>query len=184
MRGPFVRKCVSLIVACAAPCLTSRAETPLRAIDPGVRPGPASAGTGVAGVYAEYFANTRSAFEQQHSVAGDSESGSGLGPRFNGTSCGGCHAWPAPGGSSPSRNPQLEMATAHAARNAIPDFLKPDGIPRVALALHVAIEQRLVLKLIPPESPGERVLSPNDLTADFEARPSSAFWNSRCTDEA
>lgn len=127
MQRPFVRKCVSLIVACAAACLSSRAETPVRAVDPGVRPGAASAGMGVAGVYAQYFANTRSAFQQVHSIAGDIESGSGLGPRFNGTSCGGCHAWPATGGSSPSQNPQLEMAKAHAARNAIPDFLKPDG---------------------------------------------------------
>ena len=138
MQRPFARKCVSLTVACAAACLSSRAETLARAVDPGVRPGPASAGTGVAGVYAQYFANTRSAFLQVHSIAGDIESGSGLGPRFNGASCGGCHAWPAPGGSSPSRNPQLEMAKAHGARNAIPDFLKPDG-PVLAVLLKTKV---------------------------------------------
>src|SRR5258708_39843976 len=107
MQGLFVRKCVSLIVACAAPCLSSRAEKPVRAVDPGVRPGAASAGTGVAGVYAQYFANTRSAFQQVHSIAGDIESGSGLGPRFNGAGCGGGHGWAAPGGLSPSRKPEL-----------------------------------------------------------------------------
>ena len=93
---------------------------------------------GVAGVYAQYFANTRSAFQQVYSIAGNIDSGSGLGPRFNGTSCGGCHAWPAPGGSSPSQNPQLEMAKAHAARNAIPDFLKPDG-PVLAVRLKTKV---------------------------------------------
>src|SRR5579871_5582445 len=123
----LIRRCVSLAVACATACLNSPAETPVRAVDPGVRPGAASAGTAVAGVDPQYFANTRSAFREVHSIAGDLESGAGLGPRFNGDSCGGCHAWPASGGSSPRQNPQLKMAKAHGARNAIPDFLNPDG---------------------------------------------------------
>lgn len=131
-KTPLVCRCVSLAVACAAACLSSRAETAAQAVDPGIRPGAASAGTTVAGVDAQYFTNTRSAFQEVHSIAGDIESGSGLGPRFNGTSCGGCHAWPAPGGSSPRENPQLKMAKAHGARNAIPDFLKPEG-PVVAV---------------------------------------------------
>src|SRR5712691_7753884 len=126
-KTPLVRRCVSLAVACAAACLSSPAETPVRAVDPGVRPGGAIAGTAVAGVNSRYFANTRSAFQQVHSIAGDIESGGGLGPHFNGDSCGGCHAWPAPGGSSPRQNPQFKMAKAHGARNAIPGFLKPDG---------------------------------------------------------
>src|SRR5262245_9952418 len=37
----------------------------------------------------------------------------GLGPRFNLTSCGGCHAQPAIGGSSPLINPQITQATAN-----------------------------------------------------------------------
>ena len=41
--------------------------------------------------------------------------------------CGGCHAYPALGGSSPKQNPQFEMAAAHGAHNRIPDFLKLDG---------------------------------------------------------
>ena len=39
------------------------------------------------GVNAQYFANTRFAFTEVHSIAGDIETGAGLGPRFNGTSC-------------------------------------------------------------------------------------------------
>src|SRR4029077_8998924 len=62
-----------------------------------------------------------------HSIAGDIEPGAGLGPRFNGTSCGACHAWPATGGSSPNRTPQLQMAVAHGASNTIPDFIRVDG---------------------------------------------------------
>src|SRR5438477_964472 len=102
IKTALVLRCVSQAVVCAAVCLSSPAETPVRAVDPGVRPGAASAGTAVAGVDSQYFTITRSAFQQVHSIAGDLESGVGLGPRFNGTSCGGCHAWPAPGGSSPS----------------------------------------------------------------------------------
>lgn len=120
-------KGIPLAVALAAAILSSRAETPDRAVDPGVRPGAASAGTAVAGAGPRYFTNARAAFVEVHSIAGDVESGVGLGPRFNGTSCGGCHAWPAAGGSSPRQNPQFQMAKAHGASNRIPHFLRPNG---------------------------------------------------------
>ena len=112
---------------CGVTCLVGAAQTPSHPIDPGVRPEAANAGGAVAGVDAQYFANVLAAFNQVHSIAGDLESGAGLGPRFNGTSCGGCHAYPAPGGSSPRRNPQLAMAAAHGATNTIPAFVKGDG---------------------------------------------------------
>src|SRR5258708_7374519 len=127
INAPLGSKWIPLAVACAATCLSSPAETPVRTYDPGVRPGATRAGTAVAGVDSRYFANIRSAFQEVHSIAGDLELGVDLGPRFNGTSCGGCHAWPAPGGSSPKQNPQFKMAKAHGARNTFPDFLKPDG---------------------------------------------------------
>jgi CxxC motif-containing protein (DUF1111 family) len=114
-------------VVCVVACLSIRAEQPARAVDPGVRLAGPDTGTAVSGVNVEYFANTRSAFQEVHSIAGDLEPGADLGPRFNGTSCSGCHAYPAPGGSSPKRNPQFKMAAEHGARNRIPDFLKPDG---------------------------------------------------------
>src|SRR5262249_44212833 len=116
-----------LVIGCAAACLSSRAETVSRAVDPGVRPETVYAGNPIAGVNAEYFANVRSAFNEVYSIAGDIESGVGLGRRFNGTSCGGCHAYPASGGSSPKQNPQLAMAAAHGATNVIPKFLQADG---------------------------------------------------------
>ena len=134
---------------CAFVCLVSRAQTLSVPIDPGVRPGPADAGGAVAGVNAQYFVNVRAAFNQVHSIAGDLESGTGLGPRFNGTSCGGCHAYPAPGGSSPRRNPQLAMAAAHGATNTIPAFVKADGpVLAVRVKRNVgAIESGSVLPL-------------------------------------
>jgi CxxC motif-containing protein (DUF1111 family) len=119
--------CALLAFLCAVASSNSRGETLSQPVDPGVRPEAAHAGASVAGVNAQYFTNLRSAFNQVHSVAGDLESGVGLGPRFNGTSCGGCHTYPAAGGSSPKQNPQLTMATAHGATNGIPAFLRLNG---------------------------------------------------------
>jgi CxxC motif-containing protein (DUF1111 family) len=47
----------------------------------------------------------------------------GLGPRFNLDSCGGCHAFPSLGGTSPPINPQVALATAFGARNELPSFI-------------------------------------------------------------
>jgi CxxC motif-containing protein (DUF1111 family) len=51
----------------------------------------------------------------------------GLGPRFNLDSCGGCHAQPNLGGSSPATNPQVADATALGAKNTVPPFITANG---------------------------------------------------------
>jgi CxxC motif-containing protein (DUF1111 family) len=52
----------------------------------------------------------------------------GLGPRFNLDSCGGCHAFPSVGGSSPpTDNPQVVRAPFMARGNTVPPFLTKDG---------------------------------------------------------
>src|SRR5262249_17316570 len=73
-------------------------------------------------------------FQEVGSVSGQlaNEDGKGLGPRFNGTSCSGCHAFPAPGGTSPANNPQIAMATADGAMNKIPRFITANGPVREA----------------------------------------------------
>ncbi len=98
--------------------------------DPGPRPGPAAAG----GFFPTLNSNEQALFNQASqvlqeidSVSGTigGESGSGLGPTFNGNSCTQCHAQPAPGGSSPGQNspqnpvtnPQIALATLHGASN-------------------------------------------------------------------
>jgi CxxC motif-containing protein (DUF1111 family) len=53
--------------------------------------------------------------------------GDGLGPRFNMDGCGGCHAHPGVGGSSPPVNPQVAVATAFGALNTLPSFITADG---------------------------------------------------------
>jgi len=53
----------------------------------------------------------------------------GLGPTFNFNSCGGCHAHPAVGGTSPKMNPQVLMANP---ANTLPPFITADGPVREA----------------------------------------------------
>ena len=53
----------------------------------------------------------------------------GLGPTFNLDSCGGCHAQPAIGGTSPRVNPQVAMANAF---NKVPSFITLNGPVREA----------------------------------------------------
>lgn len=94
-------------------------------VDPGVRPGPAGAGTPIGGMTGgeDYFFTTAglAVFSEVETVA------EGLGPRFNLDSCAGCHAFPAIGGSSPAINPQVVNLPSMAPGNTIPSFLKSDG---------------------------------------------------------
>ena len=92
--------------------------------DPGVRGGPPGAGGPLHGLdpmETAYFAAALNRFLQVDGVA------DGLGPRFNLDSCGGCHAQPAPGGTSPSTNPQIAAATTNGASNTIPPFIAQNG---------------------------------------------------------
>jgi CxxC motif-containing protein (DUF1111 family) len=100
--------------------------------DPGPRPGPPTAGRPLPTLSASELALFNEGVGRFTSV--DSVSGtqpgakdSGLGPRFNLNSCVGCHAQPAPGGSSPQVNPQIAVATEFGAQNTIPQFIQQNG---------------------------------------------------------
>jgi CxxC motif-containing protein (DUF1111 family) len=99
--------------------------------DPGVRAGAAAAGTPLAGLTAgqlRYFQQGKAVFEEVAFVRNPpAGGGAGLGPGFNSDSCGSCHAFPAPGGSSPRVNPQVEVATKLFARNSVPAFIRQNG---------------------------------------------------------
>jgi CxxC motif-containing protein (DUF1111 family) len=106
-------------------------------LDPGVRGGPPGAGGPLGGMstdYQNFFAAALARFQENDSVSGKitNENGTGLGPRFNATSCSGCHAFPAVGGSSPASNPQIAMAVADGATNKIPRFITANGPVREA----------------------------------------------------
>jgi CxxC motif-containing protein (DUF1111 family) len=102
------------------------------ATDPGPRGGPPAAGgplSGLGDAEIAFFNAALAQFVTVDSVSGTlpGESGSGLGPRFNGNVCSACHAYPAVGGSSPPQNPQIPMATLDGAHNTVPSFLQPNG---------------------------------------------------------
>jgi CxxC motif-containing protein (DUF1111 family) len=115
-----------LVLGCAAPT-PPPTEPTVR--DPGIRSGPAGAGgplPGLTRAEAAFFQAGRTAFLEVEAVE------EGLGPRFNLDSCGGCHAQPATGGSSPSVNPQVAVATKAGATNIVPAFITSNGPVREA----------------------------------------------------
>ena len=97
--------------------------------DPGVQNAQARAGGALPGLNPlemKFFSSSRERFQNIDAVQ------NGLGPRYNGTGCTTCHAWPSVGGSSPTHNPQIAMATANGAKNSIPSFINLNGPVRVA----------------------------------------------------
>ena len=93
-------------------------------VDPGPRGGAPGAGAYYSSLNANeqnFFTQAQLRFQEIDSVSGTmpGETGSGLGPTFNGNSCAMCHAQPAVGGSSPGLkspqnpvpNPQVALAT-------------------------------------------------------------------------
>jgi CxxC motif-containing protein (DUF1111 family) len=114
--------------------------------DPGVRggntspdpsPGAGESLPGLSTVQAAFFEAGKDAFLEIGSVSGgpqgtSADTDTGLGPRFNLDSCGGCHAQPATGGSSPFLNPQVAVATLRGANNTVPFFVTLNGPVREA----------------------------------------------------
>jgi len=112
-------------------------------------PGPRAGASGAGGYYYSlnaneqmFFTQAQSRFQEIDSVSGSmpGETGSGLGPTFNGNSCAMCHAQPAIGGSSPGlkspqnpiANPQVALANLDGARNVVPSFISANGPVREA----------------------------------------------------
>ncbi len=136
-----ISKCVTLVVAAVS--LTLIGTLPIAAQsssstahDPGVRTGSIGAGAPIAGLTPNqqaFFSAGLMTFNEIDSVKGTvAGTGLGLGPRFNAESCAQCHAAPAPGGSSPSVNPQVAAAIDQGAANQIPAFITTNGPVREA----------------------------------------------------
>ena len=108
-------------------------------IDPGVRSGPAGAGGPLKGLSADetaFFEDGQARFADIEAVTKGSNNG--LGPRFNSNQCLSCHSQPAPGGTSPSQNPLIAVATLNGAKNTVPWFITPNGPVREARFKHGA----------------------------------------------
>ncbi|MBX3329706.1 MAG: hypothetical protein KF722_04835 [Nitrospira sp.] len=114
----------------------SQVAPPFKAQDPGARQTPSKSGTSFADLTPaqhQLFIDGHQVFNEAASVQGTMPATRpGLGPRFNLDSCGGCHAHPHHGGTSPKLNPQVELATREGATNELPSFIQADGPVRVA----------------------------------------------------
>lgn len=128
--------CVSLFAITSAGLLHAQK-------DPGPRSGSPAAGGpyhNLTSAELTFFGQATTRFMEVDSVSGTIESGSGLGPTFNGNSCAQCHAQPVTGGSSPGLksgqnpipNPQVVLATLDGANNTVPSFITADGPVREA----------------------------------------------------
>jgi CxxC motif-containing protein (DUF1111 family) len=123
----------SLRVSAAAALLIAAqigiASSTVNAVDPGVRQGDAGAGAPLDGLtphQLEYFKSGLEDFAEAEDVK------DGLGPRMNLDSCGGCHAQPSIGGTSPAVNPQVAFATLNGGTDSVPPFLSASGPVREA----------------------------------------------------
>src|SRR5271169_430896 len=109
------------------------AQTKSAPVDPGVRGGPAGAGTPLKGLTADetaFFQDGQARFADVEVVTNGSNNG--LGPRFNSNQCLSCHSQPAAGGTSPAQNPLIAIATLSGAKNTVPWFITPNGPVREA----------------------------------------------------
>jgi CxxC motif-containing protein (DUF1111 family) len=132
-------------VLTSGPLASAQTDENIRAMDPGVRARHVDSGAAFQNLNAgqrAFFDDGLQRFKITDSVSGTmpGEPNSGLGPRYNSTSCVSCHSQPAPGGSSPSihafpnigPNPQIAAATHGGAINSLPYFIAPDGPVREA----------------------------------------------------
>jgi CxxC motif-containing protein (DUF1111 family) len=137
---------LSIIVVCVTAISFSAAQN-----DPGPRSGPAGAGAPYPSLNSNEqsaFSNAKTNFTEVDSVSGTiaGETGSGLGPTFNGNSCALCHAQPTVGGSSPglsspqnpTPNPQVALANLDGANNTIPSFITANGPVREARFIRIS----------------------------------------------
>jgi CxxC motif-containing protein (DUF1111 family) len=118
---------VGVVAVSLATCVYSLggAKNP---VDPGVRGGPAGAGTPLKGLTADetaFFQDGLARFLDIEVVTKGSNNG--LGPRFNSNQCFSCHAQPDTGGSSPARNPLFAVASSNGAKNTVPWFITQNG---------------------------------------------------------
>ena len=125
LRGLFILICSLL--------LESAMHGQNQAHDSGPRSGTSGAGNFISGLTASqqsYFADGQTRFQEVESVQHGANNG--LGPTFNSNSCSSCHAQPSVGGTSPTVNPQIAVATAEGATNIVPQFITLNGPVREA----------------------------------------------------
>jgi CxxC motif-containing protein (DUF1111 family) len=122
-----------IVAVVFAACVYTSGQAKPGPVDPGVRGGPAGAGTPLKGLTADeaaFFQDGLARFAEVEVVTKGTNNG--LGPRFNSNQCLSCHSQPNAGGSSPARNPLIEVATLNGAKNTVPWFITQNGPVREA----------------------------------------------------
>jgi CxxC motif-containing protein (DUF1111 family) len=133
----YVAVYTCVVIVLSSPTPRVGATTVHAASDPGPRIGDAGIGAPLPSLTVEqlkYFQDGLARFIAFDSVGGTipGATSSGLGPTYNATSCGSCHAQPTVGGTSPNSNPQIAAAIADGATNVIPEFITIGGPVREA----------------------------------------------------
>jgi CxxC motif-containing protein (DUF1111 family) len=136
LRSPSIASLAAVLLLLSLAATMQASAIHNAASDPGVRSGPPGAGGAIAGLTSNqlsFFSAGQANFVQVDSVKGTiTNTGAGLGPRFNAESCAQCHSQPAMGGTSPSVNPQVAAGNDQGATNQIPSFITINGPVREA----------------------------------------------------
>jgi hypothetical protein len=133
LRGTVFKSLGGILVLALTTGVHTFGQTRSAPVDPGVRGGPAGAGTPLKGLTADenaFFTDGHVRFADIEVVTKGTNNG--LGPRFNSNQCLSCHSEPAGGGSSPAQNPLIAVATLNGAKNTVPWFITPNGPVREA----------------------------------------------------
>jgi CxxC motif-containing protein (DUF1111 family) len=124
LRGTAFKSLGGILVLALATGVYTFGQTRSAPVDPGVRGGPAGAGTPLKGLTADetaFFQDGQARFADVEVVTKGTNNG--LGPRFNSNQCLSCHSQPDVGGSSPAQNPLIAVATLNGAKNTVPWFI-------------------------------------------------------------
>jgi CxxC motif-containing protein (DUF1111 family) len=133
LRRVALKSFAGIVAVALAACAYASGQTKAGPVDPGVRGGPPGGGTPLKGLTADetaFFQDGLARFAEVEVVTKGLNNG--LGPRFNSNQCFSCHSQPDAGGSSPARNPQLEVAHLNGAKNTVPWFITQSGPIREA----------------------------------------------------
>jgi CxxC motif-containing protein (DUF1111 family) len=133
LRRVALKSFAGIVAVALAACAYASGQTKAGPIDPGVRGGLAGGGTPLKGLTADeaaFFQDGLARFAEVEVVTKGLNNG--LGPRFNSNQCFSCHSQPDAGGSSPARNPQLQVAHLNGAKNTVPWFITQSGPIREA----------------------------------------------------
>lgn len=131
--GVALKSFGGIIAVALIACAQMVGQTKAGPVDPGVRGGSPGSGAPLKGLTADeaaFFQDGQARFAEIEAVTKGANNG--LGPRFNSNQCLSCHSQPNAGGSSPTRNPQVGVATLNGAKNSVPWFVTESGPVREA----------------------------------------------------